>query len=157
MAAARKKAPAKVTRPKTSTRSKSKAPEFDPGVVKAHKAYVDAINSNETARVMACYDKEAVVMQPDGPLVEGHAKIRKWVSNYFKTYETHWKKESVLIWVAGDYGFDQGRDFAVEKPRKGNGPVAKYEVKGILLYKRQKNGEFKVYRDIWNFNTPNRP
>jgi ketosteroid isomerase-like protein len=30
-------------------------------------------------------------------------------------------------------------------------------VKGILVYKKQKDGKFLVYRDIWNFNSPARP
>jgi ketosteroid isomerase-like protein len=128
-------------------------PKFDPAIVKAHKAYVDAINSNDTKRVMACYDRDAVVMPPDRPLVQGHAAIRKWVADYFKAFKTHWDKKSVLIWIAGDYGFDQGIDTASDTPC-GGGPIQRYTVKGILIYKRQKSGEFKVYRDIWNNNPP---
>jgi len=129
-------------------------PKFDPGLVKAHKAYVDAINSNNTDRVMAVYDKGVAIMQPDGPLVTGHRQVRKWVADYFRTTKTHWVKRSKLMWVAGDFGFDQGVDSAVDRPRAG-GPVQRYTVKGILIYKRQKNGEWKVYRDIWNANKPN--
>jgi ketosteroid isomerase-like protein len=92
-------------------------------------------------------------MQPDGPLVSGHREIRKWVADYFRTTRTHWVKKSKLMWVAGDYGFDQGVDSAVDKPRDG-GPIQRYTVKGILIYKRQKNGEFLVYRDVWNYNSP---
>lgn len=137
----------------TKVKSAKSEPEFDPRIVRAHKNYVNAINSNKTARVMACYDKDAQVMQPDGPLVEGHANIRAWVKGYFDTTKTHWTKISKLIWVAGDYGFDQGVDKAVDRPRKGGGPTLRYTVKGILIYKKQRNGEFKVYRDIWNNNT----
>lgn len=130
----------------------SSKPKFDPRIVKAHKNYVNAINSNNTKRVMACYDKDAVVMQPDGPLVTGRGPIRKWVADYFKAFKTHWDKKSKVMWVAGDYGFDQGVDSAVDIPRDGS-PVQRYTVKGILIYKRQKDGEFKVYRDIWNYNS----
>jgi ketosteroid isomerase-like protein len=101
---------------------------------------------------MACYDKDAQIMQPDGPLVHGHASIKKWVAEYFKAFKTHWDKRSTLIWVAGDYGFDQGIDSAVDIPRAG-GCTQRYTVKGILIYKRQANGEFKVYRDVWNNNS----
>ncbi len=132
---------------------------FDPRIVRAHNGYVAAINSNNTARVMAMYDAEAVIMQPDGPLITHSSKpvnIRQWVEGYFKAYKTHWVKKSQLIWVAGDYGFDQGHDTAVDTPRAG-GPISgasvvKWDVKGILIYKKQKNGEFLVYRDIWNSN-----
>ena len=136
-----------------STRANRSRPKWDPALVRAHKRYVSAINSNKTNRVMACYDREAAIMQPDGPLVTGRRSIRKWVSDYFRTTKTHWDKVSKVMWVAGDYGFDQGVDSAVDRPRKG-GPVARYTVKGILIYKRQKNGEFLVYRDIWNYNSP---
>jgi len=151
-----KKAPPKASRRTTATRSPRKKSKWDPDVVKAHDAYVNAINSNDTDRVMECYDKDAAIMQPDGPLVEGHAKIRKWVADYFEEVETHWVKKSVLIWVAGEYGFDQGEDIGRDTPRNGD-PVKNFKVKGILLYKRQKNGEFKVYRDIWNANKPAKP
>ncbi|MFA5909614.1 MAG: hypothetical protein WC815_12610 [Vicinamibacterales bacterium] len=137
----------------TSRRSKTK---WDPGLVKAHKGYVDAINSNNTDRVMAMYDKGIAVMQPDGPLVTGRGPVRKWVADYFKTTKTHWVKKSTAMWVGGDYGFDQGIDSAVDIPRAG-GPTLRYTVKGILIYKRQKNGGWLVYRDIWNNNSPSRP
>lgn len=143
------------SRPRTAAKARRTKPKWDPGLVAAHKAYVDAINSNDTDRVMAVYDKDMVVMQPDGPLVSGRENLRKWVSDYFKAYKTHWIKKSKVMWVAGDYGFDQGVDTAHDVPRNG-GPVQRYTVKGILVYKRQKDGTWKVYRDIWNYNTPPR-
>jgi ketosteroid isomerase-like protein len=129
---------------------------FPPALVKAHRMYVDAINSNDTDRVMACYDKGIAVMQPDGPLVTGRRAARKWVADYFNSTKTHWDKVSKVMWIAGDYGFDQGVDRAVEQPRNG-GPISRYTVKGILIYKKQPGGEFLVYRDIWNFNSSKRP
>lgn len=134
-------------------RARRSKPNSVADIVKAHRNYVNAINSNKTSRVMACYDKGAAVMQPDGPLVTGRGPIRKWVADYFKAFKTHWIKKSKVMWVAGDYGFDQGVDTAADKPRNG-GPIQRYTVKGILIYKRQLNGEFKVYRDIWNNNSP---
>lgn len=135
-------------------------PKWDPALVRGHENYVNAINSNDTDRVMAMYDKDAVVMQPDGPLVEGRRQLRKWVAGYFHDFKTHWVKRSQVMWVAGDYGFDQGHDTAVDLPIErdargkivGYGKPVKQNVKGILIYKRQKNGEFLVYRDIWNSN-----
>jgi len=128
-------------------------PKLDPGLLKAHKAYEAAINSNNTNRVMAMYDKGAVVMQPDGKMVSGRRNIRKWVADYFKAYKTRWKKVVQLNWVGGDYGFDQGHDTAVDVSRR-DGKKIRSDCKGILIYKRQKNGEWLVFRDIWNNNKP---
>ncbi|MFO0613392.1 MAG: hypothetical protein U0414_12425 [Polyangiaceae bacterium] len=147
---------------KRAPSSDSKKPKWDPALVRAHKAYVDAINSNITERVLAVYDKDIQVMQPDGPLVAGAKDIRKWVADYFYAFKTHWVKVSKIMWVAGDFGFDQGVDHSVDLPIlrdkrgkiTGYGKPIKQQVKGILIYKRQPSGEFKVYRDIWNFNSP---
>lgn len=147
--------------PKQTSKREPK-PKWDPALVRAHKAYVDAINSNQTDRVMAVYDKGIQVMQPDGPLVAGHKDIKKWVADYFYGFKTHWVKVSKIMWVAGEYGFDQGDDHSVDIPIlrdkrgkiTGYGKPIKQVVKGILIYKRQPSGEFHVYRDIWNFNSP---
>ena len=126
-------------------------PKLDPGLLAAHQAYETAINSNNTDRVMAMYDKDAMVMQPDGLAVSGGSNIRKWVAAYFKSYHTTWTKVVEMNFVCGDYGFDQGHDTAVDVPREGGKPVFS-DCKGILIYKRQANGEWRIFRDIWNNN-----
>jgi len=128
-------------------------PQLDPGLLRAHKAYEAAINSNNTDRVMAMYDQDAMILQPDDKMISGRSKVRKWVDDYFKAYQTHWTKVVKMNWVCGDYGFDQGHDTAVDVPRAGGKPVHS-DCKGILIYKRQKNGEWLIFRDIWNSNVP---
>lgn len=134
-----------------ATKPKSSKPKLDPGIQRAHKAYEAAINSNDIDTVMAMYDKDAQILQPDAPLVAGHRNIRKWVAGYFGAYQTRWKKVATHNYVCGDYGFDQGIDTAVDTPRNG-GKTTKSDCKGILIYKRQKNGEWLIFRDIWNSN-----
>jgi ketosteroid isomerase-like protein len=136
-------------------KSRSKKPKLDPGLLEAHYAYEAAINSNNTDLVMAMYDKDAEILQPDGPIVSGHKNIRKWVSDYFKAFKTRWKKVPTMNFVLGEYGFDEGRDTAVDTPRDG-GKSIHWDCKGILIYKRQKNGEWRIFRDIWNNNKPPR-
>ena len=125
--------------------------KMDRGLLRAHKAYEAAINSNETNRVMAMYDKDAEIFQPGIGIVSGRRPIRKWVNDYFKAYKTHWKKVALKNFVMGDYGFDEGIDTAVDISRK-DGTVTRSNCKGILIYKRQKDGEWLIFRDIWNSN-----
>src|SRR6201996_5860765 len=94
-----------------SAMSKKPAPRkkkknLDPGLLEAHFAYEAAINSNNTDLVMAMYDKDAEVLQPDGAIVTGHKNIRKWVDDYFKAFTTVWKKVPTKNFVLGEYGFD---------------------------------------------------
>jgi ketosteroid isomerase-like protein len=58
--------------------------------------------------------------------------------------------------VFGEYGFDEGIDTAVDIPRDGGKPIH-WDCKGILVYKRQANGEWRIFRDIWNNNKPQPP
>ncbi|MBL9154634.1 MAG: DUF4440 domain-containing protein [Verrucomicrobiales bacterium] len=128
-------------------------PDLDPGLLKAHKAYEAAINSNNVDCVMAMYDKDAEILQPDGPIVTGLDNIRKWVEDYFNAYHTHWVKVPLKNFVFGDLGFDEGIDTAVDTPKNG-GKAIHWDCKGILVYKRQANGEWLIFRDIWNNTTP---
>jgi ketosteroid isomerase-like protein len=125
--------------------------KMDPGLLRAHKAYEAAINSNETNRVMAMYDKDAEIFQPGIGIVSGRRSIRKWVNDYFKAYTTRWKKVALKNFVMGEYGFDEGLDTSVDISRK-DGTVTRSKCKGILIYKKQKNGEWLIFRDIWNSN-----
>ena len=129
---------------------KQTKPKMDPGLLRAHYAYEDAINSNETDRVMAIYDKDAEILGPDGPIVSGRRNIRKWVAGYFKQYKTHWVKTPLKNFVAGEYGFDEGIDTAVDIPYAKGQPTIFWNCQGILIYKRQKNGDWLIFRDIWN-------
>jgi ketosteroid isomerase-like protein len=128
-------------------------PNLDPGLLKAHKAYEAAINSNNADCVMAMYDQDAEILQPDGPTVSGLDNIRKWVEDYFSAYHTHWVKIPLKNFVFGDLGFDEGIDTAVDTPKDG-GKAIHWDCKGILVYKRQPNGEWLIFRDIWNNTTP---
>jgi ketosteroid isomerase-like protein len=130
--------------------SRPSKPKLDPGLLKAHKAYEAAINSNKVDRVMAMYDKDAAQVPPGAPATNGWAELRKAVEDYFSTYKTTWTKVPVQNWVCGDYGFDFGHDTAVDIPRAKGQPTIFWNCQGILIYKRQKNGSWLVYRDIWN-------
>lgn len=131
----------------------ARKPKLDPGLLAAHKAYEAAINTNQTDLVMAMYDDGAAQMPPDAPQTVGWKGLREAVDSYFKAYKTHWRKVVQMNWVDGEWGYDQGHDTAVDIPRDG-GPAIHYDCKGILIYRRQANGEWKVFRDIWNNNTP---
>ena len=130
-------------------KSKSK---LDPGLLRAHKAYEAAINSNETDRVMAMYDKDAEILQPDGPLVTGRGNIRKWVNDYFTAMQNSLEESAAEEFCHGRVWVRRGDRYRRRYFEKGREPITRWDCKGILIYKRQKNGEWLIFRDIWNNN-----
>jgi ketosteroid isomerase-like protein len=86
-------------------------------------------------------------MPPDAPLVAGREALGPWVASHVEQYKL---RKSKVVWAEGDYGFDQGAVDHVDTPQNRGRDET---VKGILVYKRQQNGEFKIFRDIWNHNS----
>lgn len=146
-ASSSKKKSASASKPKVKPASK---PQLDPELLKAHQAYEAAINSNDVDRVMAMYDKDAAQIPPGAPATQTWEELRQAVVDYFKEYKTTWTKIPLQSWVHGDFGFDFSHDTAVDIPRKKGKPTIFWNCQGILIYKRQKNGQWLVFRDIWN-------
>jgi ketosteroid isomerase-like protein len=134
-------------------KARSSLGAVDPCLARAHKGYVDAINSNKTARVMAMLDENAIIMAPNMKGVSGTKNLRVWVDGYFKAFKTHWTKTVLEMVDAGAWGYDRSSDTSVDTPIGGGKPI-KDTGKGILIYRRQPDGEFKVYRDIWCTDLP---
>jgi ketosteroid isomerase-like protein len=99
---------------------------------------------------MAMYDKDAAQVPPGAPATVGRRQLRKAVHDYFASCKTHWTKVPIQNWVFGDFGFDFGHDTAVDIPYAKGQPTIFWNCQGILIYKRQKNGKWLVFRDIWN-------
>ncbi|CAN5269146.1 hypothetical protein BH10PSE13_BH10PSE13_22880 [soil metagenome] len=60
--------------------------------VKAHDAYVAAINSNDIDTFMEMVTDDIVYQAPVEPEIVGKDAVRKWGASYFGAYHTHWAK-----------------------------------------------------------------
>ena len=125
----------------------------DPALARAHEDYLVAINANDLEAVLAMLTDDAIYLPPHEPAVAGKEAIRPWLDGYFTAYRTHWEKETLELVAAGDWAMEYASERVRDVPVDG-GEALEDVAKGIIVYRRQADGTWKVARDIWNSDLP---
>lgn len=135
----------------TAGQSARAAPGSDAVAVEAaaHGAYVTAINSNDTDKLMAVIADDVVYQAPNEPELVGKAAVRKWVATYFGGYATKWQKTSIGFTVAGDWAFERYTYVSTDTDRK-TGAVTTDRGKGINIFHHDPDGRWRVAIDGWS-------
>jgi|SRR5579863_507485 len=119
----------------------------------AHRAYVAAINSNDTETLLADLTDDIVYQAPNEPAIIGKDAVRKWIAEYFGAYRTTWEKTSIGFTVIGDWAFERytykSKDFD-----KKTGAVTTDQGKGINIFRRGSDGKWQVAIDGWSSDLP---
>jgi uncharacterized protein (TIGR02246 family) len=116
----------------------------------AANAYSEAATAKDAARVVALYDQDAVMVPPDGDLVEGIEGVRGYRFGFVTTPGVELRFELVRAEVArtGDIGWTlEIVDITINHP---DGPPTFDVVRNLLTWKKQTDGSWKVVVDIWN-------
>lgn len=116
---------------------------------RAHDNFVAAINSNELDTFLAMLTEDAVFMPPGAPRLIGKPAIRYWAQEYLDAYRTHWVKTTLEFVVLDGWAFEQYSFESTDTPRAG-GEVVRDTGKGIIIYRLDNDGVWRVARDAWN-------
>ena len=135
----------------TAGSSAAEAPED--AARKAHQAYLDAINANDLDQFLATVTDDIVFIAPNAPVMEGKAEVAPWVGGYFEAVATAWEKTTVEFVVSGDWAFERYTYKVVDTPRDG-GTAYSDTGSGINIYRLDKDGVWRVARDVWATNRP---
>lgn len=129
----------------------AETPKGDPAratIEKQGAAFSEAFNRGDVAAVAAMYSDDAIVLPPDGDMVQGRSAI-----------EALWKgaRDSGVRAVAFTVlDVRSSRNLAVEVGKAeltiqpANQPESSQTIKYVVVWKRQKAGTWKLFRDIWN-------
>ena len=111
--------------------------------------FVAAVETGDTAAAVARYDADATVLPPGGPAWHGTAAITQGFGGMLGAFTV---KDFTLtsgdVVVGGDYATETGSYKMTMVPKKGAAmeDVGKY----VVAWKKQADGTWKLYRDIWN-------
>jgi len=115
----------------------------------AHKAYVDAVNSNDLDTFMGVVTDDIVFQAPGMPEVVGRAAVRSFVEGYLGAFTTRWDKTQRDFVVSGDWAF-QRYGYVSTDTSKADGSVTTDTGKGLIVYHREADGVWRVARDSWS-------
>lgn len=114
-----------------------------------HHAYVTAINSNETDRILALMSDDIVFQVPGEPELIGKTAVRAWASGFFAEFEAHWDKAEHALEQSGDLAVSRYTYIARLRSR-GDGAEISEIGKGTCVYHVDGLGEWRLMIDSWS-------
>jgi ketosteroid isomerase-like protein len=100
--------------------------------------------------VRSTYDEQAMILPPDGPSVQGHEALLALMMA-FPPFFDH-QQESQELDGAGDLLYS--RDTISVTFASPGAPPSKYCGKTLTIWRRQADGSWKMYREMWNSDYP---
>lgn len=125
----------------------------DAAAHQAHEAYVTAINSNDLDSLMSMLTEDVVFLAAHEKPLVGKAAVRPWVQGYLDAFKTRWEKTNLEFVVAGEWAFERYSYVSKDTPRAG-GAVIEDTGWGLVIYRRDKDGKWRVARDAWSTDRP---
>ena len=112
------------------------------------KALEEGVNSKDWAGVGATYTEDAVFMPPNGPEVEGRDNIQAFFKAFLQVSDFNLK--NVEVEGQGDMAYVRGAYTFTITP-EGGSPITD-SGKYLEIRKKQADGSWLIYRDMFNSN-----
>lgn len=125
----------------------------DAAARQAHEAYVTAINSNNLDALLGMLTDDVVFLSAHEPVMVGKTAVRPWLEGYLKAFKTHWDKPVQEFVVNGDWAFERYSYKSTDTPLTG-GAVVEDTGWGLVIYRRDSDGKWRVARDAWGPDHP---
>jgi ketosteroid isomerase-like protein len=125
--------------------------------VEAIKGIIDNImktsNEGDYEGYMAIIDEEAVFLPPNAPTVSDMETIRSIYKSQFDSFDLDLTIMNKEIHVFGDLAFSRDGWKGSLYPKDSSEPIL-FDNKIITIYKKQPDGSWKIWRAMFNSNTP---
>lgn len=118
-----------------------------------HRAYVAAINTNETDTILALLSDDIVYQVPGEAELIGKAAVAEWASALFAGYEAQWDKTEHALEVSGDLAVSRYTYTAKVRAREDGAEMGEVG-KGTCVYRRNAAGEWLLMIDSWSTHEP---
>ena len=113
-------------------------------------AWSRAAATRNADSVAAYYAADAIAYPPSAPVAVGQAAAQGvWAAGFAdSSYAISWKTDHASASQSGDLGFTAGT--YEESFRRADGTRVTQKGKYLCVWKRQADGTWKAFRDIWN-------
>ena len=113
-----------------------------------------ASDGKDIDKIVSYWSDDAVVMEPGQPVYSGKAAIRAYVAASLNTpgFKIHWVSEKPVFSPDGKMAYMPGTDeMTVPEP---NGALMTVHMRGISIWRRDPDGEWRCVVDIANERPP---
>ena len=135
------------TPPDTRAADEAAIKEFD-------AQWSKAASAKDLDKMLSYYADDALVLQPNGPMVNSKDAVRKIWKEVLAApgFSGGWTATKVEVAKSGEIGYVSGTwEFTMNGP---NGKLATERGKFVEVVRKQANGQWKCVVDIWNSDVP---
>jgi uncharacterized protein (TIGR02246 family) len=112
------------------------------------RAFVTAFNAKDAAAIASLYTEDATLFPPGAMPITGRSAIRKFWQEGIDSGLSNITLKPTEIASSGDLAYEVGV-FVASIPGK-DGKRMTLAGKYIVLWKRERDGTWRLHRDIWN-------
>jgi len=114
-------------------------------------AYARAFNVGDTAQVAALYSKDAIFMMPETPAYKGTKGVQAQAQAGIDAGWRNIKFKTIKSGSDGDLAFNIG---SVSMDQPSGGGTTKVKGKYMDVYRRQRDGSWKIIATMYNTDEP---
>lgn len=139
----------------TAEQTKVNTKEDIEAIHKCEDEFLAAHSFNDGAKLADFYTDDALLIPPDEPIVRGKQAIAEWYENEFKKAPPIENPKVILedIEVFGNLAFIRGNFILKFEGETADKPIVQ-NLRFITIWRKQPEGNWKFYCDIWNNNAP---
>ena len=121
-------------------------------IEKGGEAWMAAFNAGDAAGVAALYSETAMLLPPDATQIQGRQAVQDtfqaWIDDGLKDIVF----ETVEVEASGDLAYEVGL-YSVKVPAE-NDQMTTATGNFLVVWKKEADGVWRLYRDTWNDTPP---
>ncbi|MFN2637469.1 MAG: DUF4440 domain-containing protein [Gemmatimonadaceae bacterium] len=118
---------------------------------------IAAVEKGDSAAAATFYDDSAMAMPPGEDASVGRANILKMFGSFSAFTVTNMKLLVRDVLPSGDLASETGHYEWTLTPKASGGKPMTEMGKYVVVWKKQSDGSYKLFRDIWNNDAPAAP
>ena len=118
--------------------------DYTDEIIAANETFIEYFNNGDAANLAHCYTEDAQLLPMNSEIITGHEAIQEFWQGTMDMGVKKGKLETVEVEGMGLFAYELGK-----YELYADGDLLLDQGKYIVIWKRT-DGDWKMYRDIWN-------